>query len=559
MPLQCCSSCPTHQAAACFRPAQIMSDSNMDPSKERSNAQVTAQDQETCIFKWDKPGSWPGGEDLGRTAESLLRHVLALFEGGPGRAQASSRATRWRWMGRRGCGGSSKSRAAWSGKHKPRYWPCWLCCKPVMFVPRMPGDASRSRLSPVSQEDRQGRPPAPRDMATALFSPKVFLDLLPDPLEDLWNRLVSHKVSLVDDQPWMEAEAFRLLEECHCFEEEQNVALDWTSLFACIVCLTRTDEDALRGRLVNHFGFRELRWALHSGFYTYRIKAVRFSRCLACLGAKQGACGSAAKGSKGAPWQCRSRLAIAPGYTLRPAFDLARIMADPTLDPAKERSPEQKVTDPVEQWRLVNDATYKSYVAKMAAMLKKEDSKMLDREVLAGYLPPALVEKGPNSSGGEMTTYLPQLRPADSARVSGVSEYFWPSAEKQAELGQQVFGGRTYQKPDVKASDAAQEKRAKNALELWPWYWHPKMRLKFAVKIMGKTTYERLSGGTASAPARSPPNPRPKRTKTPAKRAPNKRKAPSRSDLAPAGGAVHLVVMVLTFTWMSVSGRCDVL
>ncbi|KAK9804706.1 hypothetical protein WJX72_001108 [[Myrmecia] bisecta] len=248
-----------------------------------------------------------------------------------------------------------------------------------------------------------------------MFSPKVFLDLLPAPLEDLWNRLVSHKVSLMDDQPWMEAEAFRLLEECYRFA---------------------------------------------------------------------------------------------------------------------------KVTDPVEQWRLVNDAMYKSYVAKMAAMLKQEDSKMLDREVLAGYLPPAaaapaLVEKGPNSSGGEMTTYLPQLRLADSARVSGVSKYFWPSVEKQAELGQQVFGGRTYQKPDVEASDAAQEKRAKNGLELWPWYWHAEMRPKFAAKIMGKILYERLSGSAAPGRSRSPSTPRPKRTKTSAKRAPNKRKAPSRSDLAP--------------------------
>ncbi|KAK9804835.1 hypothetical protein WJX72_007817 [[Myrmecia] bisecta] len=383
----------------------------------------------------------------------------------------------------------------------------------------------------------------------------------------------------------MEAEAFRLLEECYRFAEDQDVKLDWTSLSACIVYLTRTDKDALRSRLVSHFGFRELRWALHSGFYTYRTKAVRFSRCLTCLGAKQGACGSAAKGSKGAPWQCRSRLAIAPGYTLRPAFDLARLMADPSVDPAKERSPEQVaardqetyvflwdnykswpggedmrrtpeslskanlywqfitdpehlgVTDPVEQWRLVNDAMYKCYVAKMAAMLKQEDAKMLDREVLAGYLPPAaaapLVEKIPHNSGGEMTQYLPQLRPADSARLSGVSEYFWPSAEKQAELGQQVFGGRTYQKPDVKASDAAQEKRAKNALELWPWYWHPEMRPKFAAKIMGKILYERLSGSATPARARSPPTPRPQRSKAAAKRAPNKRKARSSSDLDP--------------------------
>ncbi|KAK9804803.1 hypothetical protein WJX72_006543 [[Myrmecia] bisecta] len=313
------------------------------------------------------------------------------------------------------------------------------------------------------------------------LSPEEALKYFPAAVTRLWNDLVAHNTTVAGDKPWMEQEAFQLLEECYCY-------------------------GTLTGKPAK--GPTAAEWA-------------------------DGACGSAAKGSKGAPWQCRSRLATAPGCTLHPAFDLARIMSNPNVDLAKERSPAQvaardqevyvfewdnpgswpggedmgrtpeswsksnlywqfiiehlDATDPVKQWRLVNDATYKWYVGKMAAMLHSEGPGclLLDKEVLAGYLLPAtepVVSKHMTAGGLRMTE--------DTARVSAVSEVSnccWPAHRDKATLGRCVFRERSYRTRDIEEIDSPAQKRAKNAQD-------PQIRQhpKIADKILRKAALQQL-------------------------------------------------------------------
>lgn len=113
---------------------------------------------------------------------------------------------------------------------------------------------------------------------------------------------------------------------------KKRLQLQWRNIYAAIATLTRTDSETLHARLTIGFSPAEFKWMLQNkALYTWHSSPVRFQRCLQCMVAKLGQCGSSAEKTC---WSCRSRLTDAPsgqlassGNALRPPRNIALTMA----------------------------------------------------------------------------------------------------------------------------------------------------------------------------------------------------------------------------------------
>ncbi|KAK9819799.1 hypothetical protein WJX72_002501 [[Myrmecia] bisecta] len=334
-------------------------------------------------------------------------------------------------------------------------------------------------------------------------------------------------------------------------QEHTGEDLHWPSLPCPIVFLTRTDEAGLRDRLLSRFSWLELRWMLSCGYYSQHKQKVRFGRCLRCLISKKTSCGSAT-----AEFQCRSRLEVAPGCTLRPPYAAARQLTHARVDDAMEKAakfvrlddkstwtttkkkkkragpdankhgpdvatvqaPKQggrdhdceleceacwevieKYLDPEDihaRWEYVNHVTNKEYVARMAMYnhTQKTEKRVLDRRVL-GLPPPPPEASAPK--GGAMAEFKPLARPTETQRreFGGLSRAFWPSDEDEETYRRQLSG--PYSVLDGKPK--------------FPWHWNPILRsdVKLAEKVLRTPKYfnELRSIWDATASATDPETP----------------------------------------------------